>query len=499
MLPLYLCSSRPSSRPAFHNCRFVLPPRGALLAAALLGLTPGLPLRAQDKPANNSTTATAPQTPPNAPAGTQTQPPSPVPAAPAINFRERPKYPTDPQRVRRTVQIDGVLSDGEWDPFYTVTDGPIKGTVYCHWDDSYLYLAARTEQPASLLFDVDMGGDGWLRGADNLELVIGSVAENTPLTVTARLLDAANSKDTPTWNDKAVDAKSIQVAGKVTGSTQVIEVAIPKNTASLVLRSGANIGLRAEFLPPGPASAYTPTQPFEPHLLLDATLVDSRIQPAAGINPRLTLSDYKCIPGQKLFATLELLNQRDQAVPLRAVTWSGPGNSVNAVNTLRDVSVPAIPATKAIKLKYNTLLPNNLPTGSYTLLVTAELEDGRQAQSSASFAVVEPLQVQMACAPDPVAIVGTTKLVVNVDVYSAVPDHMRGDIELTNVPAGWTLKGGKKRSVFVDREDAHTVTGFEFKLPSGTAAGEYPVEAQVSWNGRVWKARCLARVTREEK
>src|SRR5579862_1710656 len=227
---------------------------------------------------------------------------------PNINFRVRPSFATDPQRLRRTPQIDGVLSDGEWDPFYTVTDGPIKGTIYCNWDDNYLYVATRTEQPAGLIVDIDATDDGWLRGADNLELVIGSAGDNSAPTLAARLLDAANSKDTPAWTTQGIDVKSILMAGKVVNGSQVIELAIPKGVGSLVLRPGANIGLRVDFLPPGPASAYVPTAPYEPHLLLDATLVEARTQAASGINPHLTLSDPKCVAGEKLFATLDLHN-----------------------------------------------------------------------------------------------------------------------------------------------------------------------------------------------
>src|SRR5579871_15895 len=107
----------------------------------------------------------------------QATPPTVAPQM-AIKFRERPRYVTDPQRLKRTPPIDGSMADGEWDPFYTIDDGPIKGTVYCNWDDNNLYLAAKTDGPATVLFDVDMSDDGWLRGADNLELVIGSpVAE----------------------------------------------------------------------------------------------------------------------------------------------------------------------------------------------------------------------------------------------------------------------------------------------------------------------------------
>jgi hypothetical protein len=428
-----------------------------------------------------------------------------VAQTPQINFRERPRFTTDPQRMRRTVQVDGVLNDGEWDPFYTLTEGLIRGVFYANWDENYLYLAARTEQPALVIFDVDAGGDGWLRGADNFEVVVGNTAEGTAPSIVARLLDAANSKDTPFWNDKSIDPKNILLAVKNVNGTQIVEIGIPKNMGSLVLRPGANIGLRAEFLPIAPANSYMPTQPFEPHLLLDASLVESRVQAMAGINPRLQLSDIKCIAGQTLEAEFTLLNQTDQAVPVKSVLWQGVGNSASAVNTLREVAVTPIPPMKTLKLRYRTVLPPNLSPGSYTLLATAEMENGKQAQSSATFAVVEPLQVQMASEPAPVAIVGTTKLFVLVDVYSAAPRSIKGLVELSGVPNGWELSGTLRRGFEIDRGDARKVVRVPFKLPSTTPAGDYPIEATVTWDGRgfkraptVVKVRTVVRVQRTD-
>ena|GEM_PF-1577861 len=417
----------------------------------------------------------------------------------AIKFRERPKYISDPQRLRRTPTIDGVLNDGEWDPFYTIDDGLIKGTVYCNWDDRFLYLAAKTDVAATVLFDIDAGGDGWLRGSDNMEVVVGppTVIGGAP-TVSVRLLDASNSKDTPTWNETGVDPKTIVVAEKVVGGSQILEIAIPKNAGSLVLRPGVTMGVRAEFMPPSNAAAFIPTQPFEPHLLLDATLVEARVVAAQGLNPRLTLSDYKCVAGQKLFGTLELFNQTDILVRIKSVTWGGEGNSLNTFNTLRDVSVPPIPGLKRSKIQYKTVLPDTLPLGSYILNVSVETEEGKRVQSSASIVVVEPIQVQMSAEPNPLAIIGPTKLEVKVDVQSAVPDHWRGDVELTTYPAGWEIRNGRKHSLLVERQDAHAISTFNLQIPSNTAAGTYPLEAVVTWKGRTWKVRTVVNVIRTD-
>ncbi len=143
-----------------------------------------------------------------------------IPAVQSIKFRERPRYVTDPQRLRRTPTIDGVIADGEWDPFYTIDDAPIKGTVYCNWDDRFLYLAARTDSPATVLFDVDAGGDGWLRGSDNIEVVVGPAPPSGGApTVSVRLLDASSTKDTPIWNETGVDPKTLVVAEKTNGNS----------------------------------------------------------------------------------------------------------------------------------------------------------------------------------------------------------------------------------------------------------------------------------------
>ena len=100
--------------------------------------------------------------------------------------------------------------------------------------------------------------------------------------------------------------------------------------------------------------------------------------------------------------------------------------------------------------------------------------------------------------PQPIAILGPTKLTAKVDVQSAVPDHWRGDIELVTYPPGWEITNGKKHSLLVDREDRHEVSRFDLRLPSNTAAGSYPLEATVTWKGRIWRVRTTVTVIRTD-
>ena len=473
---------------------------GLLAAVGVLSLASALGARAQDEPEPKKPAVVRQDTTDKTDKQDKGDPPlAPNAVASTINFHARPKVVSEAQRPRRTVQLDGKIGEGEWDLFYSIAEGPIKGSIYCNWDDNYLYLAAKTDGPATLVFDIDASNDGWLRGADNLEVVIGSVTEGGQPSVTARLLDASNSKESPAWADRSTDAKQIQVAGKLENGGQVVEIAIPKSMGSLVMRPGANIGLRGEFLPSGEASAYMPTAPFEPHLLLDATLVEARQLSASGINPNLTLSDKKCVPGQKLFATMELYNQTDSPMPIKAVQWGGTTGSVNAVNSVRRVAVPPVGPMRRLKLPYETLLPSDLPPGTYTLQVTVDLDNGKQIQSSTSFTVVEPLQPQMSTQPDPVTVVGPTTFAVVVDVYNANPGQANCEVDLLTVPPGWELENKRtKLPLTVEKEDSHASRQFVFKLPSTTPAGDYPLDATVTWHKRVWKLHTIAHVLRPE-
>ncbi len=439
--------------------------------------------------------------PPTAPTATPIPAAAPVPAimpGSSAALRVRPTYPVSIQRPRSTPTLDGTLHDGEWTPFYTVTDGTIQGTVYCDWDSNYLYIAAKTDQASTLLIDIDANDDGWLRGADNLELVVGPGGNGARPAISARLLDATSAKNAPFWSTAALDTSVIQAASTSSAGGQITEIAVPRNMGSLLLQPSTQIGLRVDFLPPIAPASYVPTAPYEPHLLLDAILVDSQAESAAGINPHLELSDRTVIDGQKLFATLELLNQTDIPVPIQSVKWEGHPQSTNPVDTIEHVAVPSIPSTGRLKLGYKTLIPPTLPVGSYSLGVTVKLASGKQVAASASFSVVEPIHPQMSSSPDPLVIVGTTNLDVRVTIFSAVPDHFRGDLELTKYPSSWVLDGGRVRSVVVYGKNNTSVSHVRFRLPASTQPGDYPIEGRITWMSRTWDLKTVVHIVQNE-
>jgi len=428
-----------------------------------------------------------------APGHSAPAPPRQADAGPAINYRARPQHPFDPQRLKRRPVIDGVIGDAEWDPLYTASERGINGTVYLNWDDDNLYVAARSDQPAWLVLNVDASADGWLRGADNLELTVAPLMEGAAPALTARVLDAVAGRDTPVWNDKSVDPRSMTAAGRLAGRTQMVEIAIPRGTAGLAPRPSGSLSVRADFLPATAAPA--PIQPYEPHLLVDVTLVEARVIAAPGATPRIHLEDARVTAGQELKAILELAGQGTENIAVRSITWKGEGAAADLLRLVREVNLPPLAAGKPLRVAYSSTIPVDAAPGFYQLTATAELEGGRTAVATTSFAIVEPFVLSIVPEHDPVTVAGQTRLKINVEVACAVKGYTRADIEL-EAPGGWVVEGRRRKSFDARREDVLVRVPFFIQIPPSSQAGEYIVHATVTWKGRTWKTHQTIRVNR---
>jgi hypothetical protein len=413
-----------------------------------------------------------------------------------INYRERPRYPFDPQRLKLRPTLDGEIGANEWTPLYTIADQPVTGTVFLNWDDENLYVGARMDRAGWLVINVDAACDGWLRGQDNVEIAVAPVGVAGVAPVTVRLLDAGANRDAPVWNAAIINPSSIGISAKQNGSGQVVEVAIPRGTGGLTLRAGAQIGFRADFLPAAIAPAAT--APYEPHLLLDVTLAEAKVVAAPGLVPRLTLEDATLVPGQTLYATLDLSNQLDQPRGVRSVTWTGVGPAESYVKLLREVNVPAVKGLKTLRLRYSSPLPENAVPGFYQFSVTATLDDGSTVSSTASFSVEEAFTITLESDPPQIMLLGPTPVKLKVMLTSAAPGFNRAEVEL-KAPASWEIKGKPVRSVNIHRENGVAKVHYLATIPSATQTGEYRVEATVTWRGKTWLAHRTIKVTRAER
>jgi len=413
-----------------------------------------------------------------------------------INYRERPRVPFDPQRLKLRPTLDGRIGTEEWTPLYTISEGAVTGTVYLNWDEDGLYVASKTAQPAWVVVDLDTSGDGWLRGADNVEIVVAPVNVTGAAPLTVRILDAATNRDMPSWNDTVVEPRQIQLAVQQDGGIQVVECGVPKGVGGVAPKAGALIGARVDFLPAG--TVPVATAPYEPHLLLDLTLVEARAVAAGGVVGRLKLSDVALVPGQTFNATFELINQIDVARQIRSVTWSGVGAAGDYLKSLREVALPKIAPLKTTKLRYSSPLPETALPGQYQFTVSAVLDDGTTVSSTGGFSIEEAFSIQLECDVPEVTVIGPTTVKLVATISSAVPGFKRADVTLTT-PVSWEVKGKPRRSVNIHRENGTARAVYHVTIPSATQAGEYKVSAEVEWRGKRWIAHRTLKVSRPQQ
>ena len=76
----------------------------------------------------------------------------------------RPQGVTDPLRLALTPQLDGVVMDQEWDQLVQTPDGP----VFFQWEPGAIYWAAKAKPGTDVVLSLDLAGDGWLVGDDNI-------------------------------------------------------------------------------------------------------------------------------------------------------------------------------------------------------------------------------------------------------------------------------------------------------------------------------------------
>jgi hypothetical protein len=85
---------------------------------------------------------------------------------------QTPMNVAEPVRIALTPKLDGVIDNEEWDP---LVSGPgLKG--YFQWEPGKLHFAGTVPSGNDLLISLDFGSNGWLVGADNIEIRVSNAS-----------------------------------------------------------------------------------------------------------------------------------------------------------------------------------------------------------------------------------------------------------------------------------------------------------------------------------
>ncbi|MBN1351128.1 T9SS type A sorting domain-containing protein [candidate division KSB1 bacterium] len=179
---------------------------------------------------------------------------------------EYPTYPANTHVERSTPVIDGFI-ESEWQPVAdTVSFSPLAfaPNLYLAYDDDFLYLAARLNQPAVPEFYFDFDADGWWHSAGNTVIKPNPASGYFTIFHSWDGSEAVKSWSLSKggaggmWDDDAqytqkyhrrvIDPQTTRMKVNYELPTIQIEIAIPKNEyAGLTLLPGDQFGLNVIY------------------------------------------------------------------------------------------------------------------------------------------------------------------------------------------------------------------------------------------------------------
>ncbi|MBC8104111.1 MAG: hypothetical protein H7Z41_16175 [Cytophagales bacterium] len=415
-------------------------------------------------------------------------------------------------RVKRTVPLDASGGpSGRWDVLYRFVDG-VSGetaggagtkTVYCDWDDQYLYLAMETPSPTEVRFDIDGTDDGWLRGADNLMVQISPPAGSGAPTVLLQRFDTTQNKDRPVYAESSIPPGEVRASAAQTArGTYAVLLAIPSTERiGLTRKAGAAFGLRVDT---GLMPAQTgPIDFLSVRPMLRLNLVDAvAAQSENGLSLKVGIANArKNVPGEEIKISLEAKNESKEPLRLARLFLRGSLGSQNLLDASTFTGVILAPGQR-LRRDLRSAVSPSAETGTYVVAGGAEWEDGTAIASLAAFDRLEPYALELKLDEKPVqpgTIVrknkkgekqgpdGEVRTAV-VAVLSRVAAKETASVRI-RLPESWTLESGDS-----DRTVRFTYGGdlrplfFKIVVPRKAAPGSYPILVTLEVAGKTYTA-----------
>jgi hypothetical protein len=401
--------------------------------------------------------------------------------------------------LKRTLGVDAPVS--AWATLLSGAPGAPLRNIAVHWDEHFLYLAARTAGVTEARFDIDGAGDGWARGADNLSVRLSPPpGAGTVPVVEVRRFDSVQNREKSVWAASPLPLSAVRAAFvRLPDGDGWLSVALPRTELfGLRRKNGAEWGLRAAA-GTGEAQAAdargTAATNFL-HLIL-ADRVD-----ASGRDVLVKLGTpggARLLDGQTLNVSMELRNAGREPVTVRRVFLQRLFLSDDARDGLEEREVTLAPGQRIrreLRAEVRALpLPQSLGEDAFLLAGGVELASGERIIARASYDVVAPFVVTLTVDDRPVDRAEPDRSRLAVVGIQARADLRRTAAVRLVLPSGWTVESGEpEKSVALAY--ASEVKGASFKVvpPPQTAPGDYALTAQVVIAGRIYRATATIRV-----
>lgn len=364
-----------------------------------------------------------------------------------------------PQRLAITPMIDGRYDEEEWDALCPTAEAPTA----MQWEPNMLYLGALVPKGKDVVFTLDLRGDGWLIGNDNLE--IRATWDNGAPQVSARMLDATN-RNSPVWIAQPLLEGMIRSAGIMEDDKWTLEMAVP-SAFGFEFVLGRTIGVRSDVANPGEnlGEAYVPRT---------CTLVFLRYERGRNLPSGIEWApEYKVrnvVPGESINIRLTFRHKGPSPFKRIELHTEGLGKDDTLMTAL---PFPEFDRKGRSFVDYATTVSGQATHGYRVLRGTLTgapgdpmiVESSYRISPLLDFDVSLPTNLQSS--PDSRVIKG------KVTLYSNTPNRLDGILTL-GVPDSWSIARGQDRKFTIYHSRGTAIVNFELIAPQG-ARGLIPL------------------------
>lgn len=379
-----------------------------------------------------------------------------------------PVVPAFETRLALTPRLDGQIQPEEWEEFSS--DDRLQS--WFQWEPRKLHAAAKLQVGSDLLLSLDLRGDGWLVGSDNLEVRVSWDGAGPRLRV--RRLDATSS-DGPEWFDAAELIPCITVAASGDSSSWTVELTLDDwGLGQLPASEGARLALRFD----DGSRSHGEYPPYLPRLVAPVRLALSRATLAPeGFRFKPEFRGRSVVPGQSIPIRFTFEGSDALGVVRAEMRTEGLGEEDA---TLQAEPFPGFDRKGRAFVDYPLRVSPSAEFGYRVARCTLIRKEGDPVVCQVSYQVAPIVTFDPVLPKALVSPRNPTKIKLPVYIRSHVAGRVDGVFDAT-LPEGWVAGAGLGKRFIIPNARGSVRRVFDLTIPAD-ARGVFPIRLRAEFD-----------------
>lgn len=369
-----------------------------------------------------------------------------------------------PIRLALTPRIDGKWSADEWCPL----SNSGNAQSYLQWEPGILYAAAVVENDSAIV-SLDLAGDGWLVGNDNLEIKL--TRTDSGLDVHSRLLDCTNRQG-PVWRQTPLVKGQIDAA---VGDHELKNLFEFKLFTTGLIKLDVNSKLGARF-----DSGIDMTTLDAPSTPRNTALLRMQFDRSLGLTPGLQWnSQYgarSVVPGESISIRLNFSGKTQPPFERIDLRTKGVENTATM-----GIAFPQFRRDRGF-VDYKTLIPSDAVAG-YRVVEGTLIGGESGANVETSFRIADTVVFDVRLPDNLTAENAQRTIKGSYTVRSQTDKRLDGDVTI-EIPDGWAINKGNESKFHIYFSRGSAKFPIELVAPAG-AHGVVPLKFKATIGDKI--------------